>query len=384
MGRLEQPCFVQPGNSLVHVQFFIEVEMRRGAVFNADDLVQVFGAVNIVAAAAYQVQQVAFFLEIEGNALVHAVQDTHHTDGWRRIHRAFGRLVIETYVTAGNGSIEFAAGFAHALHGVYKLVIYFRVVRVAEVQAVGDGYRFAAGANNVAGCFRHSDLAAFMGVGKYVPAVTVGRHSQCLLCWLYQYNSRIAGSVGAGVSGAYHAVVLLIDPPFGCDVRQSHHSFRYKLRVIRIRDVLDIERLYLSEVSRFGISAVVLRCAAAQHHAFCRNVCFQLAVHIELQVGIFCYLADLYAVKVPFIEDIQDFFFLSFLHDYEHAFLAFAQQHFPCLHIFLAGRHLIQPDVHAMLAFGAHFRGGTGDTGCAHILHANNGVGFNDFQAGFQ
>ncbi len=74
------------------------------------------------------------------------------------------------------------------LIGMYELVVYFRIVRVAEVKAVGDGHRFAAAAYNVAGCFCHGDLSADMRVGIYVTAVTVGSNGQCLFSAFYQHD----------------------------------------------------------------------------------------------------------------------------------------------------------------------------------------------------
>ncbi len=70
-------------------------------------------------------------------------------------------------------------------------------------------------------------------------------------------------------------------------------------------------------------------------------------------------------------------------HD-EHALLGLGKEHFPAFHVLLAGRYLVEVDDHTMLAFGGHFSGGAGDTCSAHVLHANESIGFHHFQTGFK
>ncbi len=51
---------------------------------------------------------------------------------------------------------------------------------------------------------------------------------------------------------------------------------------------------------------------------------------------------------------------------------------------FLARRHVVQVDDHAVFAFGAHLARRAGNARRAHILHADYGVGLNDFKTSLQ
>ena len=113
----------------------------------------------------------------------------HHADGRSRVNRrTVAALVVETHVAACYGGVELAAGFAHAVDGVLELVIDFLVVRIAKVQAIGDGGRFAAGTNDVAGSFGYGNLGAFIGVGVNITAVAIHRQRETFLASLYLHN----------------------------------------------------------------------------------------------------------------------------------------------------------------------------------------------------
>ena len=49
-----------------------------------------------------------------------------------------GRLVVEADVAAGDGDVEGAAALGEAVDGLLELVEILRVVRIAEVEVVGE------------------------------------------------------------------------------------------------------------------------------------------------------------------------------------------------------------------------------------------------------
>ena len=69
---------------------------------------------------------------------------------------------------------------------------------------------------------------------------------------------------------------------------------------------------------------------------------------------------------------------------HEHALLAFRQHHLIGAHALFAHRHLVEIQLDAEIAAGAHFDGRTGEAGGAHVLDRDDGTGLHQFQAGFQ
>ena len=123
---------------------------------------------------------------------------------------------------------------------------------------------------------------------------------------------------------------------------------------------------------------------AAEHQAFRRDIAFQLAVHVIAHPAGIGNHANLRVGDFPFVEHGFSGRFHAFLHHNQHPLLAFAEQDFPGLHIGLAQRNLVQPHIHARAALGAHFAGGTGDAGSAHVLDAHHSSGGNQLHGRFE
>ena len=74
-----------------------------------------------------------------------------HADHGRRVDWSARGLVVEADVAAHDGRFERFAGRGDAADGLFERVVDLELLRVAEVQAVGDGDRRGAGADDVAG-----------------------------------------------------------------------------------------------------------------------------------------------------------------------------------------------------------------------------------------
>ena len=382
--RLDQFVGDQASHGLLYLVLFLQLKVRCRAMGNTTQVVQVFRAVDIVVVLANEVYAVAGMLEAERHFLVHIIQHAHHTYGRCRVYRPIFTLVVEAYVTTGYRGVELETGFTHAFYSMYELVVNFRIVWVTKVQAVGNSYRQAAAAYYVARCFAHRYHSALVRVCKYITAVTVGSYRKTFLCTMHAYHCCITGFVSMRIARTYHAVVLLIYPALGGDVGELYQLVCHLFQIGRLRNGIRVKFLYFCKVFRFAVFALVYRCTAAQYQAFGRHISYQLAVHIILQVGIFCYLSYLHAVYIPLVEYRLYLMLAAFYHHDEHTLLAFAQQHFPWLHIGLAGWYLVQVYDHAMLALGAHFAGAAGNTRGTHILHAYQRAGRYHLQAGLQ
>ena len=89
------------------------------------------------------------------------------------IDGAGGTLVVEGDVAAGDRRAERAAGVGDAAAGLAELEEHLGLLRVAEVEAVGDAERPRAGAGDVARRLGHGGLAALVGIERDEPGVAV-------------------------------------------------------------------------------------------------------------------------------------------------------------------------------------------------------------------
>src|SRR5690242_5909875 len=123
--------------------------MRNRAVFYPNYFTQVLGAADIVAAFADQVNDISCRFKIQRHSLLHTIQHPYHTNGGSRIDRAIGRLVIKAHIATRDRRVKFLTGFTHTLNSLYELVIYFGIIRVPEIETVGNGHRQAAAAYDI-------------------------------------------------------------------------------------------------------------------------------------------------------------------------------------------------------------------------------------------
>ena len=107
---------------------------------------------------------IARLLEARRHCLRHIVQNAHNAQHRRGINAFALGLVVERDVAAGNRRTQRRAGLADAVNGRRKLRHNLRLLRVAEVQAVGCRYRRRAGAGHFARGLGHGMHRAQLGV----------------------------------------------------------------------------------------------------------------------------------------------------------------------------------------------------------------------------
>ena len=99
-----------------------------------------------------------------------SLQQADHPDRRGGVDRAGRALVVEGDVAAGDRGAERAAGVADAAARLPELEEDLGLLRIAEVEAVGDAERPGAGAGDVARRLGHRGLAALVGVEGDVAA----------------------------------------------------------------------------------------------------------------------------------------------------------------------------------------------------------------------
>ena len=103
-------------------------------------------------------------------------QPPDHAHDRGGVDRALRALVVERHVAAHHRHAEREAGVAEALHRTGELPGDVRLLRVAEVQAVGEAERLGAHAGEVARALEHRLHRAGVGIAGHAPAVAVDRH----------------------------------------------------------------------------------------------------------------------------------------------------------------------------------------------------------------
>src|SRR5215217_2487866 len=152
----------QVSNGCLYLMFFVQVKVRGRTMCNATKMVQVFRTVDIIAAGAYQVDQIARLFKAQGHLIAHIIQHPHHTDCWRRIYWTIFALVVEAHITTGYRCMELVTGITHTPDRIHKLVVHFRIVRVAKVEAVGHTHGYTTTAHNVTGSFAYRDHCTYI------------------------------------------------------------------------------------------------------------------------------------------------------------------------------------------------------------------------------
>ena len=358
---------------------------------------EVLGAAKIVpmtpCGRAEQKDRVALGFESRRRAVrVEVFDQPQHADGGGGENGAFGVFIIERHVAAGDGRAEGAARLAHAADGLFERPVDLRLVRVAEVEAVGDSQRFAPGANHVARGLGHGNLPAPARVEVDVAPIAIGLDGEAFVGAFEPHQRRIARPRPDDRVRAHHRVVLFEDPALRGDVGCAEQGQQGLARRLgrHVGERLEVERAGLVEVSGTPGFALVDGGAAAEDEVLGRHVGHQLAVPVDpdaaprLRGGRLGDFADLDGVQVPFLEDDFQRRLTPRLADDEHALLAFGKHDLVGRHVGFAHGHLVEVEHHAAVALGAHLAGGARQARRAHVLNADDDVRREGFERGLQ
>ena len=99
-----------------------------------------------------------------------------------------------------------------------------------------------------------------------------------------------------------------------------------------------------------------------------RQIGLHLALVLDHEAQRIGGLADDREVQAPFVEDRLGLFLHAGFQHHEHALLAFREHHLVGGHALLAAGHLVEIELDAEIALGAHLDGGAGEAGRAHVL----------------
>ena len=131
---------------------------------------------------------------------------------------AGGTFVVEADVPAGDRRIERAARFGHTLDGLAKLEKIFRLVRVSEIEIVGDGERHGSRTGEIARGLGDSDLCAFARILATIEPIAIRSGSKDLAGFAHEEDGGVRTGQDSAAE-AHHVVVLAPDPALRSDTR---------------------------------------------------------------------------------------------------------------------------------------------------------------------
>ena len=114
-------------------------------------------------------------------SFVHVVEDADDSENRRGINALAKRLVVEADVAAGDGNLQFFAGFGDAVDRLRELPHDVGLFGIAEVEAVGRGNRSRAGTCDFAGGLGDGVHRAQARIEIAPASIAVERHGKAAL-----------------------------------------------------------------------------------------------------------------------------------------------------------------------------------------------------------
>ena len=283
-------------------------------------------------------------------------------------------LIVEADVAGHDREVERTARLRHPLDAADELAHDPRVLRVAEVHAVGRGERDRADRGDVAPRLGDRLLPALDRVGEAIARRAVGGDRQRLVGAVDPHHRGVAAGALDGV-GADLAVILLPDPAAAGEVGRAHQHQQVGGDIAARRHVgqrCGQRRRHVRPVVERRLVGERAERDVAHHLA-------PVAQHHPPGIGD---VADHREIQLPFAEDRLRRRLSAGLQHHEHPLLAFRQHHLVGGHADLALRHVVHHQLDADAALAGHLDAGGGEAGGAHVLDRDDRVGRHQLQTG--
>ncbi len=351
----------------------LQVDLRGQAAEVVVDHLGPGRAAELLTRVAQQVQQLAVLLEGDRRAPGHVVDDAEDRDHRGGVDGGLAGLVVERDVAARDRGAQLQAAVGQAAHGLRELPHDRRVLRRAEVQAVGDRQRLRARRGHVAVGLRQGELRARVRVELGVAAVAVGGDGDAEAGLLvHADHARVLGLGEDGVA-LHEVVVLLGDPLLGRLVGRADQLEDLVLQLLarpgpgQLVGVVGLEGVL---PVRTGVGALVDRAVVGDGARV--DVDDLAAVPEDLQPVAVGHLADDGGDDVPLVADLEEAVDLLRLDHRAHALLRLAHEDFLGRERRVAQRDVVQRDAHAAGAVRRQFAGRAGQARRSQVLDADD------------
>ncbi len=362
----------------------VRPELRGHAAEVAVDDIGPRRAVELLGGGAEQVDRLAGVLPARRGGTGDVVEHAEHADHRGRVDGDAAGLVVQRHVAAGDGDAELLAAGGQTLDGLRELPHDLRVLRRAEVEAVGDGERPGARGGDVAVCLGERELRPACGVEVAVAAVGVGRdrHAEPGLL-VDPDDTGVVGERECGVA-LHVAVVLVRHPGLRGEVGGAEESQQRGAQLlVRLRagEAGGGDGVRAGGLRPRGLVVGALVDRAVVGHGARRHVDDDVAVPFDDEPAGVGDLAEHARLDVPPGGDREELLELLRGDDRHHPLLGFAHEDLLRRERGVAQQHVVEGDVHAALAVGGELGGGAGDAGGAEVLDALDDLGGEQLEA---
>src|SRR5450631_954503 len=393
---MRQTLFRKRDEALLERCFMVEIELRRRAPECAKDILRVFRRAELTQKhiagsrnwSGDEQHSVAGLLEFRWDGAGNVVENADDAEHRRGIDAFAACLVIEAHVAAGDGSSQCVAGLGNAVNGGRELRHDLWLLRITEVEAICSSHWHRSRAGDFARAFCDRVHGAKPGVEIRPSAIPIEGHSQSALM---SRCTRLLDAHDAGFVprtlhcvGLHHGVVLLVNPALAADVGGSEQRLQCLGMIFAGADLGSYVR---GRIERDGSlpcadGPVIERRIVSEGGV--GNIGDEYAVMADLQAVLADDMADDDAVQSPLFKDAEDLLFAALCGYQQHALLALAQHDLVGGHAGSALGNEVEFDIETDAATRAHFTGGAGEPGRAHILNADDCASAHRLQAGFQ
>ena len=109
------------------------------------------------------------------------VDQSNHGNNRGRINCSIPVLIVEAYISTHHRDIKKGTGICQSLYALFEHVVCFRLVRVPEIEIIGDRQSSCSRTSQVTHTFYKGDLSTFVRIKMAETIVTVIGDSQVLI-----------------------------------------------------------------------------------------------------------------------------------------------------------------------------------------------------------
>ena len=294
-----------------------------------------------------------------GGNLPHVLDRADAADDRSRVDRAPVGLVVERHVPGDDGDAERLAGERHALDRLGQLPGHVGLLGVAEVQAVRDRERRAAGAGDVARRLEHGVHPGGARIERRRAAGAVQRNREPAHRRAQPEHRGVQSGAPNGARPD-EVVVALEDAAAAADVRRAEQLEEVERLGLRGRDLHRRGGL-----ARLGLELVARRLVREEPR---RDLADRLAVEEAAQLARLGHLADHGAGELPALAQLLDLGEPLGLDHGDHPLLALGDHDLDRIHRGLALGHAIEMNVDPGSSARGHLGQRRGEPCSAEIL----------------
>ena len=253
----------------------------------------------------------SYLAEVHAGCFVHVFKNADDANHGRGIDAFAQSFVVEADIATGDGNFKLFARFGDAVDHLRELPHDVRLLRVAEVEAVGCADRRSSRASHVARGFGDGVHRTQARIEIAPASVAIERHGEAAL---RSFDTDHPGIARAGTFhgiGLHHVIVLLPHPAFAADIWTGEQTLQIGRQVGGSAE-MNIFR-HLARDGRLPAFQWAVVYGSIVGKRLVRNLGDHVAVLEHPHPGIIGDAAHFNGIEPPLLEDAEDFVLAAFL-----------------------------------------------------------------------